>query len=752
MEKIISFLLLSLIFIFPSVAMAYTTGMSASFVIGQPDFVTNTGTVSDKDFDQPLSMTTDGTRVLVDNGQRVLIYNHVPTQNYAPADVVIGQPVFNSNTANNGGISASSLSCPCYVATDGTHIAIADTGNKRVLIWNSFPTTNGKAADVVVGQTDFVTATSGVSSTKLSANIAAVAFYNGKLLIGDTNSGRLLIYNSIPTTNGAAADVVVGQPDMTTFNATLSTSSTHFGKTGCAQGPRGIAVYNNILFATDPCNLRVLVWNSIPTTNGAAADLVLGQPDFTSSTSDNGGLSCASMDSGVMGVSVTSNGRLIIGDSARVLVYNQIPTTNFAPADLVIGQTNCTTRSSGISASTFSNSPMRSNHQAGDNLLVADQSNRRVLIFNNIVRGPGLSLAGSPTHLNGSTLRQFGTAVSDPLYVIHSVEYSVNGGSFSSAVPTDGTFDGVREDFHIDFDPTLNQPRDSHGDLIAGYTLRLRSFNNNVDVTDHLFYFSPFTLISPLPNAVVSTAHPTFTFSVNRQREVLRDNLSKYQLVVKKGGSDPTTGGGWQTVIENIPVDFSTHKGDTDNTLASTYSGLSTNNGTYETKDFKAVYSNESSTVSVTPKTTSLYGYYSWKIQAVDPAGHIQETDSRKVSIQVKGMILDSFPLSLTNISGVGNPHLSSFIPFTMQNAYISSSTHPTFTGITYAGSTVRLTLTDTITGTTKTYTVIATPNSRYTLSIPKSDLIRGKIYMAELSSQRENKYTEVPGFTVRVR
>ncbi|HSW89390.1 MAG TPA: hypothetical protein VLH19_00790, partial [Patescibacteria group bacterium] len=104
----------------------------------------------------------------------------------------------------------------------------------------------------------------------------------------------------------------------------------------------------------------------------------------------------------------------------------------------------------------------------------------------------------------------------------------------------------------------------------------------------------------------------------------------------------------------------------------------------------------------------------------------------------------------LSNISGVGNPHLSSFIPFTMQNAFITSNTHPTFSGITYAGSTVTLNLTSG--DISKTYTVIATPNSRYALSLPKGDLHPGTTYMAELSSQRDNKYTEVPGFTVRLR
>ncbi len=40
---------------------------------------------------------------------------------------------------------------------------------------------------------------------------------NGQLFIADTQNDRVLIYNKIPTTNGAAADIVLGQPNMTTW-------------------------------------------------------------------------------------------------------------------------------------------------------------------------------------------------------------------------------------------------------------------------------------------------------------------------------------------------------------------------------------------------------------------------------------------------------------------------------------------------------------------------------------------------------
>jgi len=42
------------------------------------------------------------------------------------------------------------------------------------------------------------------------------------------------------------------------------------------------------LFVTDLGHNRVLVWNSIPNANGAAADFALGQPDLTSATPNYG--------------------------------------------------------------------------------------------------------------------------------------------------------------------------------------------------------------------------------------------------------------------------------------------------------------------------------------------------------------------------------------------------------------------------------------------------------------------------------
>ena len=45
---------------------------------------------------------------------------------------------------------------PTSVTTDGTRLFVSDLGFNRVLIWNTIPTANGQAADVVVGQPDMV--------------------------------------------------------------------------------------------------------------------------------------------------------------------------------------------------------------------------------------------------------------------------------------------------------------------------------------------------------------------------------------------------------------------------------------------------------------------------------------------------------------------------------------------------------------------------------------------------------------------
>ena len=101
--------------------------------------------------------------------------------------------------------------------------------------------------------------------------------------MADTQNNRVLIFNHIPTANGAAADVVLGQPNFTTFVEPDLTQQKNDVAANQLLNPVAVSSDGVRLFVTDLGYNRVLIWNSIPTANGAAADVAIGQPDLISS-------------------------------------------------------------------------------------------------------------------------------------------------------------------------------------------------------------------------------------------------------------------------------------------------------------------------------------------------------------------------------------------------------------------------------------------------------------------------------------
>jgi uncharacterized protein (TIGR03437 family) len=202
-------------------------------------------------------------------------------------------------------VTSSGLYTPTAVATDGTVLAVADTNNNRVLIWLSIPTTNGQPADVVVGQTSFTSGT--VTEPPTASSLSGpegVWIWNHMLFIADTFNNRVLIYNSIPTANGAAADVVLGQPNFTTVITPPVTQFVVPATQNNMASPASVTTDGTHLFISDLGHNRVLIYNSIPTTNNVNADVEVGQPDFVSDISDN---SYTSVVSGPASNPVTTN-------------------------------------------------------------------------------------------------------------------------------------------------------------------------------------------------------------------------------------------------------------------------------------------------------------------------------------------------------------------------------------------------------------------------------------------------------------
>ncbi|HEY5038130.1 MAG TPA: hypothetical protein VIJ93_03555, partial [bacterium] len=74
-----------------------------------------------------------------------------------------------------------------------------------------------QAANVVVGQANMTSSSTGTTANTLKSPYGV--WVAGKIFVADSNNNRVLIYNTIPVANNASANVVVGQPNMTTGTA-----------------------------------------------------------------------------------------------------------------------------------------------------------------------------------------------------------------------------------------------------------------------------------------------------------------------------------------------------------------------------------------------------------------------------------------------------------------------------------------------------------------------------------------------------
>jgi hypothetical protein len=448
-------------------SLSLINGQPADVVLGQTNFSTTTanpGGVSASTLYNPYHISYGGGKLLVadPSNNRVLIWNGIPASNAAPADMVLGQAAFSGSVANSPALNGSSMYSPLGVATDGTRLAVADYANHRVLLWNSFPTMNGQAADMVLGQPNLfsnVANNGGLSAASLNSPYD-VAFLSGQLAVADTGNNRILYWNSWPLSNKQAADRVLGQPDMvngngyglsekklnwpvmlseiggktlvadsnnnrvavfdclavptpsptvliptpvctlTTFEAAnyaLGQSSLLGGTANQGGLPSATTLYNPYaalpaggkFFVADLSNNRVLGWNSLPASMDAPAKFVLGQGGFGTAASGSG---AAGMNQ-PLGLASDGN-RLAVSDEAnnRILIWNSLSLINGQPADVVLGQTNFSTtaaNSGGLSAATLYN-PYHISY-GGGKLLASDPSNNRVLIWNGIPYTNGAS-------------------------------------------------------------------------------------------------------------------------------------------------------------------------------------------------------------------------------------------------------------------------------------------------------------------------------------------------------------------------
>ncbi|MHB9154566.1 MAG: hypothetical protein ACYC5N_02600 [Endomicrobiales bacterium] len=150
--------------------------------------------------------------------------------------------------------------------------------------------------------------------------------------------------------------------------------------------PRFVAVdpVNNRVFVTDSANSRVLWWNNASgLASGQAPDGVLGQAVFTSTASNRGGAVGPDTLSHPSGIIVDASGNVWVSDldNNRVLRFNGSGLANGMAADLVLGQASFTAADAVHTAANSLYHPMGLCFDDTGNLWVADFQNHRILRF-----------------------------------------------------------------------------------------------------------------------------------------------------------------------------------------------------------------------------------------------------------------------------------------------------------------------------------------------------------------------------------
>ena len=256
------------------------------------------------------------------------------------AALVIGQTDFVSTTSTTDNIHTNTPLGSVFLAPNGD-LYMGDSEHWRIVGYhNGLPTSNGQPFDFVIGQPDFTTQVGWGTPAANNYYPRTITGNNNVLVLTDGFDSRILILHSFPETT-VNADVVVGQPDFTS-NGTGCTQAT-------VNAPRDAsATLNNQLLVADELNSRVLIWTTMPTVNGQNADLVLGQPDFTTCTMPAANASGPNTLSRPWGV--WSDGtHVLVADTfaSRVLVWNTFPTSTGQNADAVIGQPDFTSNGTG---------------------------------------------------------------------------------------------------------------------------------------------------------------------------------------------------------------------------------------------------------------------------------------------------------------------------------------------------------------------------------------------------------------------
>ena len=303
---------------------------NADWIIGQADFAkegrNGKEPVSASSVNVPTGICSCGNGMAVADAwnHRVLIWKNAPEDHNVPADIVLGQNDFSSNTANDEReyTSASTFHWPYGVAWIDDHLLVADTGNRRVLIWKGLPHENGQPADLVLGQNNFADRDENAGGEPNAMSMRwphGIAMWRGHLCISDAGNNRIMIWKGMPDTNGADCDLVLGQTNITVVD---HNQSLYWPRANTVNMPYAIACKEDWLIAADTANSRLLAWHIDDLSNGADARALSGQLNFNDKGDNRWQPACADSFCWPYGIQTCGN-KLVVADSGnnRVSVW-----------------------------------------------------------------------------------------------------------------------------------------------------------------------------------------------------------------------------------------------------------------------------------------------------------------------------------------------------------------------------------------------------------------------------------------------
>ena len=314
----------------------FKTGQKADLMLSGVDFNNTGGSLL---FNHLGGIASDGTHLLLAdrNNNRILIWNELPEGNVAP-DLVLGQKNFTSNDPGDG---LDRLNWPVGVATDGKHVLVADTYNDRILIWNNFPTKNGQPADLVL-----------VSIGDLLESRGNIAWpwgiwTNGeKVVVTSTGAGQVLIWNKFPTVNKQQPDIVLWLKGKFGTPRSVGSDGKH------------LVIGDHNAFGDSPGNF---FWRSFPVRDNQPYDFFIAEairmvedtfplpppeegvvpltstPFSKGSEEDTASLTLLTSSEVFWGPTFTPDGKLLVLGS-QLYIWNSFPEDENDAPDLVVGK------------------------------------------------------------------------------------------------------------------------------------------------------------------------------------------------------------------------------------------------------------------------------------------------------------------------------------------------------------------------------------------------------------------------------